>query len=111
MVAYYSLLSTVVPTSPPLNPVGVPVNSRTISLSWEPPPTEEHNGVLRHYIVRIIAVETGRVLQQNSTISSLQVPLLHPDYTYKWNVSAYTVGEGPRTNLSSVTTPEDGEFV
>lgn len=56
-------------------------------------------------------IETGRVVQQNSTIPSLQVSMLHPYYTYEWNVSGYTVGEGPHTNLSSVTTPEDGEFV
>ena len=56
-------------------------------------------------------IETGRVVQQNSTIPSLQVSMLHPYYTYEWNVSAYTVAEGPHTNFSSVTTPEDGEFV
>ena len=90
--------------------MGVAVNSRTILLSWEPPPADQHNGVLRHYIIRVIEMETGQVRRYNSTTTSLQVPLLHPYYTYEWNVSAYTVGEGPHTNLSSVRTPQDSEF-
>ena len=88
--------------------MGAAVNSRTISLSWEPPPADQHHGVLRHYIVRVIELETGRVQRYDPTRTNLQVPLLHPYYTYEWNVSAYTVGEGPHTNLSSVRTPQDG---
>ena len=98
------------PTSAPLNPMGVAVNSRTILLSWEPPPADQHHGVLRHYTIRVIEMETGQVRRYNSTTTSLQVPLLHPHYTYEWNVSAYTVGEGSHTNLSSVRTPQDSEF-
>ena len=100
-----------VPTSPPLNPAGVADTSRSLSLSWNPPPPGDQNGMLRHYIVNITEVETGRIIQHTTRgpMTSLQVPLLHPYYTYQWRVSAYTVGEGPYTNVSTLRTPEDGE--
>ena len=98
------------PTSPPLSPTGAAVNSRSVALSWNPPPPEDQNGILRLYIVNITELETGRIIQHTTSATSLQVPLLHPYYTYQWRVSAYTVGEGPYTNVSTVTTPEAGQF-
>ena len=86
------------------------MNSRSVALSWNPPPPEDQNGILRFYTVNITELETGRIIQHTTPTTSLQVPLLHPYYTYQWKVSAYTVGEGPYTNISTVTTPEDGQF-
>jgi len=100
----------VAPTSPPLSPTGVAVSSSSLSLSWHPPPPEHENGLIRQYIVNITEVATGRIFQHTTPTNSLLVSLLHPYYTYQWTVSAYTVGNGPYTNLSTVTTPEDGQF-
>ena len=36
---------------------------------------------------------------------------LHPAYTYKCTVSAYTVAEGPRSEVVSTTLPEDGTYI
>ena len=106
---HHTLIS--VPTSPPLNPTGVADTSRSLSLSWDPPPPGDQHGMLRHYIVNITEVETGRTIQHTTQgpTPSIQVPLLHPYYTYQWRVSAYTVGEGPYTSVSTLNTPEDGE--
>ena len=101
---------TSVPTSPPLSPTGVAVSSTILLLSWSPPNPEDRNGIIRHYLLNITEVETGRTFQYTPTTAFLQVPLLHPFYTYQWSVSAYTVGEGPYTNTSTVTTPEDSQY-
>ena len=101
--------TTIVPTSPPINPVGIAESSRSITFSWDPPPPNEQNGIIREYRVNITEVNTGRILQFISTITSLTVTTLHPFYTYEWIVSAHTVGTGPHTDVSTVSTPEDGE--
>ena len=98
------------PTIPPLSPTGVAVSSRSLSLSWSPPPPEHQNGIIRHYLVNITELETGRIFHHMTPATSIQISLLHPYYTYNWRVSAYTVEMGPYTNISTVTTPEDGQF-
>lgn len=83
-------------------------DSTTIQLSWGAP-AGRHNGIIREYRVNITETETGRVFQQISTTTTLTVSSLHPDYTYEWIVTAFTVGEGPYSVTSRVTTLEDGE--
>ena len=99
-----------VPTRPPLSPTGEAVSPRSLLLSWSPPPPEHQNGIIRHYLVKITESETYQVFQHMTHTTSLSVPMLHPYYTYQWRVSAYTVGEGPYTNVSTVRTPEDSEY-
>ena len=99
------------PTGPPQNAVGVAQNSQMISLSWEPPPPREQNGVIREYRINITEVETGEDLHFVSASTQLDVSMLHPFYTYEWVVSAYTIGNGPYAGISTTTTPEDGEFL
>ena len=92
---------------PPTNLTGFAQDSSTIVLSWDQPETG-HNGIIREYRVNITEVETGRVFQETSPSTSLVVSGLHPDYSYEWIVTAFTVGEGPFSISSSVTTLEDG---
>ena len=82
-----------------------------ISLSWDPPPPREQNGIIREYRINISEVETGGVLYFVSVGTQLDVSMLHPFYTYEWVVSAYTIGNGPYTDISTLMTPEDGKFL
>ncbi len=91
----------------PSNPTGSVQDSTTIQLSWNAP-TGRHNGIIREYRLNITEIETGRVFQQISATTSLTVSNLHPDYTYEWIVTAFTVREGPYSTPSRVTTLEDG---
>ena len=49
------------------------------------------------------------MFQRVSTTTSIEITSLHPFYVYEWTVSAFTVGEGPYSSISTVTTPEDGK--
>ena len=49
------------------------------------------------------------MFQRVSTTTSIEITSLHPFYVYEWRVSAFTVGEGPYSSISTVTTPEDGK--
>ena len=99
-----------VPTSAPTNPIGTATNARTIRLSWGEPPSNQQNGIIREYRVNITEVATGRVFQRVSTTTSIEITSLHPFYVYEWTVSAFTVGEGPYSSISTITTPEDGKL-
>ena len=98
-----------VPSSSPTNPIGIATNARTVQLSWGEPPSNQQNGIIREYRVNITEVATGRVFQRVSTTTSIEITSLHPFYVYEWRVSAFTVGEGPYSSISTVTTPEDGK--
>ena len=104
MYLHYNILG---PALSPTNLTGSALDSTTIQLYWtqaNPP----HHGIIREYRVNITEFETGNVIQQVSLTTSLVVSNLHPDYTYYWIVTAFTVAEGPYSGSSSVTTPEDG---
>ncbi len=76
-------------------------------LGWDVP-TGPHNGIIREYRLNITELETGREFQELSATTNLTVSSLHPDYTYEWIVTAFTVGEGPYSTTSRIITPEDG---
>ena len=101
---HYSIID---PSMSPSNLTASVQDSTTIQLSWAVP-VGRHNGIIREYRLNITEIETGRVFQQTSATTMLVVSSLHPDYTYEWTVTAFTVGEGPYSITSRVTTLEDG---
>ena len=93
----------------PTHLLGAALSSTSISLSWNPPPHEHHNGEIDSYTVLCTEVNTGGSLSQHSTpTTNITIDELHPYYTYKCNVSAVTVDQGPYSAIISVTTFEDG---
>jgi len=99
------------PSASPQNLTGATLNSRTISLSWSPPPSADVNGIIREYRVNVTSVESGTVLTRNTTTTSITIQSLHPYYLYRCVVSAYTVGIGPYTEVFMIRTPEDGMLI
>lgn len=105
-----TFLSTV-PSGPPRNITGQPLSSESISLIWDPPPAEEHNGVIIGYVISITTVPTGEILQFFSAVPSLTIPLLQPFTTYSCIIAANTsVGSGPFSGVISVMTEETGQL-
>ena len=87
------------------------ISSTSFVLSWSQPPTSQQNGIIREYTVNITEVETASSTVLSSTTVSLFVHSLHPYYTYECVVSAYTVDNGPYSEVLTVTTLEDGMFL
>ena len=86
------------------------VTSTSFILSWTAPPPEDHNGLLRRYVVSCTEQGSGLMLQRltvNSTTERL-VDSLHPFYNYTCAVAAVTVAEGPLSSSVVVTTTQDG---
>ncbi len=86
--------------------------SSAIALSWNPPPTDQQNGIIRYYIVYITEIgESGNTfeLQTNGSNTVFTIENLLPIYTYSISLAAYTIRAGPATATSSVKIPESGK--
>ena len=109
ITSIYSLFQG--PASPPQNLIVTSINSRTVYLSWSPPPSEHHNGIIRQFELKINEVDTGRRIQRTSVGTSFTISSLHPFYTYWFSVAAYTVDLGPFTEPSVLQMPQDGKNI
>lgn len=99
------------PSAPPGNLVITMLESRSVHLSWIPPPAGNINGIIRKYTLRVTEQTTGTVLTEESHNTTLEVYGLHPHTTYSVAVSAFTIREGPYAELHNVRTLEDSKCI
>ena len=99
-----------VPVSAPENLTGIALDSRSIALSWNPPPDEFLNGILRQYQIEVVEEDTPREFSVNTSSNQYLLSSLHPFYTYDISVTATTVGNGPFSDSIDITTHQDGEM-
>lgn len=81
-----------------------------MTLTWESPPEEDLNGVLRQYVIHILENETGRIFTDTSNDERTILLDLHPYYTYSVAVAAETVGTGPFSNSITIQLAEDSKY-
>ena len=99
-----------VPNASPRNLSVISVNSTTMMLSWDPPPFDQINGYIRHYVVTVTEHETTLEFQEQPTTTQVTLQSLHPYYTYTCRVAAVTTGAGPFTGNLTIQLPEDGKI-
>lgn len=88
--------------------MGVVEDSVTISVSWNHPPPEHHNGIIRMYQVNVVETETNTNFTVVSLNTSATITPLHPNYHYTITVRAVTVLPGPVSIALVLQTDEDG---
>ena len=91
------------PSSPPQNLINQHLNSTSVKLSWDPPPPQDQNGVIRKYSV--ILRNTTMSQYCTTTETSLTLIQLTPNSTYHWTIAAHTVSIGPYSNDTSLYIP------
>ena len=96
------------PSSPPTNIAVASMSSDSFLLSWDPPPVEDINGVIRNYMITVTEVETGRTFYVTTNITLLELNELHPFYMYTSIVAAQTIVLGPYSSSISVRLAEEG---
>ena len=96
------------PSGPPTNFMANVINSRSISLLWQPPALDQQNGILRHYIVTLESSTGTESRNISSSLLSITVSGLRPYVAYSCTVRAGTVASGPPTAVIVRTTLEDG---
>ncbi len=101
----------IAPTAAPTNVKGSAISSTSISLSWNSLPLDQRNGLIQEYRINAVEVTTGKLKQHTSTSLQKVVSALHPYYTYRFTVAAFTVGIGPYSSPITVQTFSDGAFI
>lgn len=97
------------PSGSPQNIGALPTSSRTLFLSWDPPPRPQRNGEITLYTINVTVLENGETFQVTSDASNLTLSSLRPYYTYSFIITASTiVGEGPFSEALTIRMPEDG---
>lgn len=81
-----------------------------VELSWIAPPTINHNGIIRYFVIIVTEINTGYKFQLTAEATSEVVSSLHPFYTYEVVVAAVTTERGPFSDSLVFQLPEDGEI-
>ena len=108
-----SCYNSTVPSSPPHNLTVTSVNSASLMVSWQPPPTIDHNGPIIGHVIQHTRVGLSDMMSVNvnsgttHTISGLVAYV-----NYSVIVAAVNInGTGPFSNPPVVhRSGEDGEF-
>ena len=97
-----------------MNVTVVNITSTSIMLIWEEVPAIDQNGVITQYEVEYNQSTFDSVpATQNKIVNSTMTVLtgLEEYVEYSIQVRAYTsVGPGPQSNVTFVTTDEDGNY-
>ena len=96
-------------SGPPLNLMANVVDSKTVTLSWDPPLEENRNGIIRSYTVHV----TDKLMNENTTYSSdttnITLTSLRPYSVYLFAVAADTTSfPGPYSSPFLFQMPEAG---
>ena len=108
LVVISNLMHSAAPTAPPENLIAIPLDSRTLHITWQPPVEEERNGIITRYVINITELDSGNEYQLENATTEITVQDLHPFYRYSYSVAAETVALGPFTLGSIIEMPEDG---
>ena len=98
------------PVAGPTNLTIVSVTATSIHLSWDHPPEDAHQGIIREYRINVTELETERTFREVTPAENTEVVLesLHPYYTYRIVIVAFTVEEGSNYTTITIQTDEDG---
>ena len=88
------------------------LSSTSAAVSWELPPQDSINGIIRGFSVVVVTVDTNsrnELFLSSDTVYIFQD--LHPFYTYYYTISATTVGPGPYSTPVIQQMPEESKFI
>ena len=97
------------PSAAPLNLTGFMLSSRSVQLSWDPPPVTDQNGIISGYTVVTSSSDDGESFYNISAYMNMTVNSLSPYTTYAFSVAASTAaGRGPFSAKILVQTLQEG---
>ena len=98
------------PLTPPTVLTVLEITSSLLAVSWRPPLGQLKKENTIHYLINVTDTKGNSVVNEvNSTVFSIRVPELLPDYVYQVAVAAVS-GErvGPSTTMFVKTSPATG---
>ena len=86
------------------------INATAIFLSWEPPPAEYQNGIIRQYVVELHTNDFADNITVSATESNVTITSLHPYTLYECTVAAQTILVGVSSSIQLARTQEAGIY-
>ena len=106
----YVLCLYTAPSGPVTSITGYADSAYSVSLTWNPPPDDKHNGILTGYVVNVTVLENNGSFSLVTKNSSLVLDTLKPFRTYMFAIAPMTVvGFGPTGVLFTIKTPQAGK--
>ena len=102
------LLHIAAPSSPPRSFEAMVLSATSILFTWEPPPPEYHNGIIRRYVVVLDSQDLSIKIRSYTSETSITVSNLNPYTVYLCTVAAETVLTGVESDVYEVQTHEAG---
>lgn len=98
------------PTAEPKNIIGNSLSSDSIHITWEPPPKDSQNGLIRSYSINVTEIETGLINVHSTASTEITLFSLHPFYNYEFSIAAVTIAPGPFSVPVIVQTDPNGNL-
>lgn len=110
--SFYIIITSTEPTAAPQNISFASRNASSITLSWNPPPFEHQNGLIRSYAIIVTHLNSGSQWQitTNSSITNYTVGGLQPFMNYTFSLAAETIDLGPYSISVTIGTVEGGQL-
>ena len=100
-----------VPSGAPQTLKIVETGVTNISLTWQHPLSEDRNGVIRGFIVRLSSIPNRETREISSVHTNITVTSLTPYTIYECTVAAYTtVGSGPPSGIILARTEPTSKY-
>ena len=96
------------PSAPPQEVQARSLSSSSVVLTWQLPPEDQLNGVLRGFLVNVTEAETGHQYQTSVDSTTYTLEGLHPFYRYSFIIAAVTIEPGPFSEVITLQMPQDG---
>ena len=84
------------------------INATHALLVWGPPPPDQQNGIISHYILKVVGIDTDERFNYSSNHNTTMIGSLHPFYSYTFSIAAYTVKVGPFSTPVILQMPSAG---
>lgn len=91
------------------SPIVSIMTSSELNVTWLAPPLDQQNGIITHYVIKIVEVISSISFQYKSNTTWLFVGDLHPYYTYNITIATVTIEQGPFSSGITITMPETGK--
>ena len=99
------------PSAPVTSLTGFNTSSTGLSISWQPPPFDDQNGIIRGYTVSYGITGEDLTSFVTETTNETQIPLtgLEKFTVYNVTVNAFTIAAGPSDTIQ-IQTDSDSEY-
>ena len=99
------------PASSPRNITITHISPTSVSVSWAPPPAEDHNGIIQRFQLQLYGGQPEELLTRNTLSTTILFDSLDENSNYSLRIAARTVERGPFSQPTNFSTLPDSKHM